>query len=410
MKKILHIQFAIILCCIAFTSAGQTGQWKIVNTGTTKSINDISIVNTKTAYAIGDHIFLKTTDGGDSWTDISANLPFASCQSVFFVDENIGFLGRASVSGGYTLSKTTDGGKTWANVSPSGMIHGVHNLFFSDATTGYATGGFGNGNAFTASANGGSVWNNVAKPSQLTSKALYFTSKLVGFSGADTLMKTTDGGNTWISTGIVTHDTNAIVDILFVDSQTGFAITDNVNVVFKTTDGGNNWAAIATGVSGVLGKNIFFSDANTGYVVAFYIKGVNNKPLVTTNGGLNWQTDTTFPNSTVKLGCGAAKNGLVLIGTLDGKIIKKKTAVAGVEGTPTNKYAIYPNPVSTGSVSIDNPENEPLQITVYNALGQQVAQYTNVQSGFQVKLAPALYHCQILDTQGNASIIKLIVN
>ncbi len=78
-----------------------------------------------------------------------------------------------------------------------------------------------------------------------------------------------------------------IVDITFLDSLTGYAISNRLTIsdtslILKTTDSGDNWF-INYAQTGYIFKRIQFLNQNTGFVGGTGL-------IKTTNGGLNWNT------------------------------------------------------------------------------------------------------------------------
>ncbi len=62
-------------------------------------------------FGIHTHILYKTTDGGNSWLDLTNELPTIGISSMFFTDENTGYL-----AGDLGILKTTSGGETITSV------------------------------------------------------------------------------------------------------------------------------------------------------------------------------------------------------------------------------------------------------------------------------------------------------
>jgi photosystem II stability/assembly factor-like uncharacterized protein len=121
-----------------------------------------------------------------------------------------------------------------------------------------------------------------------------FVDSLYGYAaGSGYLLKTTDGGSTWmVVTQSVPYNPSFIH---FIDRKIGFGVGSSSYIV-KTTDGGKSWDVFNVG--GITSLNfIAFADENHGFVVGnqrvivtprdTYLKGVIYK---TTNGGQSWVT------------------------------------------------------------------------------------------------------------------------
>lgn len=95
-------------------------------------ILDIYFLDNDLGYGVGNNgIFLKTTDGGDTWV-ASFISPFSNMSTVFFTSENVGY---TNIAGG--ISKTIDGGETWSQqnvVDP----HPIIQIEFANDSIGYA--------------------------------------------------------------------------------------------------------------------------------------------------------------------------------------------------------------------------------------------------------------------------------
>lgn len=85
-----------------------------------------------------------------------------------------------------------------------------------------------------------------------------FLNSLTGFSNANGLQKTTDGGYSWTA---ITIDgfSGKVNEIKFLDATTGFAACDS-GAILKTTDAGKTWRCINIGASGNLFSLTFTSD------------------------------------------------------------------------------------------------------------------------------------------------------
>jgi len=135
------------------------------------------------------------------------------------------------------------------------------------------------------------------------------------------ILRTVNGGATWIAVLEVIGDT--LLDVDFVDDQTGYAVGAE-GVAYRTSDGGQNWQEVpattwksqrsveAVSVSPKSGDaagsqlrisesiaSMFFLDAKTGWAAGDTPTGdsVNVRGLLlgTTNGGATW-TELTSPH------------------------------------------------------------------------------------------------------------------
>ena len=100
------------------------------------------------------------------------------------------------------------------------------------------------------------------------------TGTAVGVSG--TIVRTTDGGTTWITQRSGTTET--LVDVSFTDANNGTAV-GAAGTIVRTTDGGTTWETQRGGAREWL-YGVSFTDANNGTVV-----GGHGTILRTTDGG-----------------------------------------------------------------------------------------------------------------------------
>lgn len=115
------------------------------------------------------------------------------------------------------------------------------------------------------------------------------TGWLVGNNGM--IVKTTDGGETWIpqSSGTSVH----LFGVDFVNSLIGWAV-GNSGFILKTTNGGERWTQQTSGQSVTL-NDVNFVDDQLGLIV-----GATGRIFRTTNGGTNWSSVTSGTNQTLR--------------------------------------------------------------------------------------------------------------
>jgi photosystem II stability/assembly factor-like uncharacterized protein len=162
-----------------------------------------------------------------------------------------------------------------------------------------------------------------------------------------TLIKTTDGGNSWSikETGMV----QTLFKTYFIDNQTGWiAGGTTTRFIIKTTDQGETWNQQFMINSGLL-RCVWFVSGSTGYAVGSF-----GTVLRTTNGGTNWDSTTViggnillqticFPFSTTGFVTGS--NGTLFKTTNGGN-----NWIALNSNTTNNLYASYFRSVRIGWV------------------------------------------------------------
>jgi photosystem II stability/assembly factor-like uncharacterized protein len=264
---------------------------------------------------VGDKgLIYHSIDSAKTWKSLSG-ISGSSVQSINFTTPDSGW------AGGSTLIRTTNGGGKWEDVPgfydylnhaiPSyvDMIsyYVIYSLHFINSKTGW-----------------------------LSVQVMYVNGAHHTF-----IVKTTDGGLTWITQDILYDTYRTLVSFNFVSPQIGYCsghIENESGLVYKTTNGGNNWTIIKRDTLSAF-YSAFFVNKDTGWVGGW--NGSNGALYKTTDGGNSWlsQWDTTlhynYPSSiyfvTPDIGYIAGAYGLI-IKTTNGGItwtIKKNDGLAG---------------------------------------------------------------------------------
>lgn len=111
---------------------------------------------------------------------------------------------------------------------------------------------------------------------------VHFTNDNTGWAVGEqgTIIKTTNGGSSWIIQNSGTYA--GLNAVQFLNANLGFAVGDS-GVILKTTNGGTNWNKLNSGYNYWM-SSLHFVNENYGWV------GAGNYILATTNGGANWQS------------------------------------------------------------------------------------------------------------------------
>jgi photosystem II stability/assembly factor-like uncharacterized protein len=347
---------------IRYTTNGG-GSWTTAISGTNVSLWSISFADANIGYIGGSSgVFLKTTNGGTSWTTVSTNLT-GSFYRMFFTTPTVGYVGASNI-----INKTIDGGLTWVSqtlpmsnilsiyfanendgwvgsdageiaithdagqtwtVQHSGYSNSVNSVYALDVNTLYATGAQG---LLIKSIDGGQSWKSYF--SAISSEqfgALWQNKNVVWSCGKNgKIYRSMNAGLNWQllkspnATSAFTHvakidNENVLVtsdsgrlfrtnihswdlqlvhddtanflfyDAQFIDSLVGFAC-GGTDAIYKTSNGGLNWFRVpnfSTLPTGDSFRGLSFRNASIGLMVG--ISGVYK----TVNGGLLW-TYTPF--------------------------------------------------------------------------------------------------------------------
>ncbi len=205
--------------------------------------------------SIGD--VLKTTDGGENWTIDTSVIPGESnrvLHALFSPNQNTVFIG-----GGFAqtrhLKRTTDGGNTWTDLSNNGVNDVVLDLFFIDMNTGWAVTKY----AVFETTDGGDTWTAITEfELENNYRQVFFTDANVGYVINDgKLLRTENGGDSWEQTEL---DSGFIAaDVHFSDANNGWV---SGNGIWSTSDGGQTWQRNRVQTSSNLNNVFALSETN----------------------------------------------------------------------------------------------------------------------------------------------------
>ena len=327
-----------------------------------------------TVYAGTERGVFKSVDGGASWTFTSAGLPPARVQAIAIDPSSPATLyagtltpnGVASVG----IFKSTDGGATWtaANVGVFDPITGVGPVDFeSVAVDPHNSNVVVAGGLFSElyrSGDAGASWQSVTfggSSVNLQTTSIVFdptTSANVYAASSSGLLKSADGGLTWVTFG------NAGVPFfsLAIDPtqpHTLYAGDATGSGIWKSTDSGSHWATADVGLPGsgtsrppVLALAVDPAHASTVYAATF-----GNGVWVSTNAGASWTAAASGMRDTrvASISLAAGQSSTIYAGTYGGGVYTSANGAqswnrtsAGLDATLAFSLAF--DPVSAGTI------------------------------------------------------------
>ena len=259
---------------------------------------------------------LRTVDGGWTWTPDTSSLPVI-VNTMSFTDA----LNGVAIGPVDTMLRTTDGGYTWT-VSPSGTDESLHGLSMVDANTGTAVGRNG---AIVRTEDGGLNWtaqeSGVVHP--LWDVCAIDASTAVAV-GDYTILRTTDGGDTWIDVPFE-NGNEWLYGVDFADDMVGFAVGDFASIL-RTTDGGVTWTIqLNYSDDAPYYFDVDCADARNAIVVGSY--GPAGDIVRTTDGGDTWEAYPCTPERgahSVYFG-----NGMAIVTAIWGKMLRAEAPFVG---------------------------------------------------------------------------------
>lgn len=222
----------------------------------------------------GSGIILKTTDGGLNWTTCVSGLPYPVRDLFVLNNDTVFACGGAELTNGKII-KSVYGGLTWNQIGITwfdGMLGGLYFLNSNVGFLGVYESSWGaynpssvtwlnttnGGGTFTSNVISGSwsYWNfSTDFPNQLTgymSRSAFSTDPVY-------IRKTIDGGNNWTENAIPGFS-GSIYGLDFITTDTGYVVGGS-GVIMKTNDGGSSWVSENSGVTDDLRAVYFINDA-----------------------------------------------------------------------------------------------------------------------------------------------------
>ena len=336
--------------------------WSVKNSGTTANLFEVTFLSDSVGYAVGNdntnNFILKTTDAGESWTNVSSPIISKLVKAVYFLNKDTGWV----VGKQGSVYKTMDGGSIWISKN-TGTTFDFNDVWFTKYKNGLAIGKSGN---YKTSPDGGSAWATGNLTTTEEYSKLFFKNDTLGYMLCTTdgkTWKTKDAGVQWD-----TFKTFPLIinDIFFVNTSMGYVI-GQTGYVRRTINGGISWNNISPAGYSSKAFSTIFSFGND-----IWIGSDSGLVLYTANGGTSWKKDTSAGTEKInsmtftknKTGFAVGANGMIL------KRAVKTTS--GINQQISDRHIrVFPNPANDQlNISLDNPGNSEFLVSVTDLNGK----------------------------------------
>lgn len=261
--------------------------WSSQALGLGRSLWGVSVIDTQTVWAAGDHDILHTSDGGLNWVAQESSETL-SLRDVSMADATHGW----AVGASGRILYTDDGGSTWADQT-SDATTTLEAVQATSETTAWALSEYGE---ILHTGDGGASWQVQQTQRSYDLLDMAWANETDGWIvGMDIVsgrgggllvangivLATTDGGATWNEqpTG---HGGNNVFEGVASVSPNEAWVVGIWGTILHTTDGGASWGLQDSGTYNVYTDVAFTSDSE-GWVVG------GGYPLHTTDAGAHWQ-------------------------------------------------------------------------------------------------------------------------
>ncbi|MBN4051301.1 hypothetical protein JYU16_00645 [bacterium AH-315-M05] len=244
-------------------------------------------------YLLPIFLLLSNINSYCQWVEkANGNVPYLT--SVFFLNADTG------LAVGGSILRTFDGGETWDTVYSIGGLNSIH---FPTINTGYVVGGY---NTVLKTSDIGDTWQiqNIPINDPIVFLfSVHFSDSLTGYIAGGRydpftsteigfVLRTIDGGNNWTysyNTFIQMNDVYAIKNSNIVYAVGGYntPFGDIYKLIIKSIDNGVSWSEINSPFDVPL-RNVYFLDSLSGFISGF------GEFMKTNDGGNTFDTITIY--------------------------------------------------------------------------------------------------------------------
>jgi photosystem II stability/assembly factor-like uncharacterized protein len=365
MKSTLRVGATILMFVV--TVRAQGSGWLIQSSPSLQNLYGVAFSDRNTWIAVGAAgTIIRTSDGGQGWKSVASPTGDAL--------RGVSFRGSIGVAVGIAgrILRSTDAGSSWVQ-GPRPTTKALYAVSLEDSLA-VITGEEG---TILVSTDAGTTW---ALRTAGTASILFGVSLkggvAVGVGGQGAIVMSGGLVSGWASTSL--GQLLFFYGISMANPSTGWAVGASVatgSIVIKTTLSGITWTPQTAPTTNTL-TGVSFAGLDTGTAVGF-----NGTIIRTTNGGTEWVSQQSNTNQSLnavsfvdsRSGVAVGDSGTILR-TTDGGLTDVSARGPSVSPSSIVLFQNYPNPFNpTTTIGYSLPDRSEVKLTVFNALGQQIA-------------------------------------
>ena len=377
MKRILILELCFLFLATTFQSDRQTGWVQQTIPRPDLAVQDLQFVDSLTGFVLSskqDTSFIfKTTDGGNNWQTYVFNISLS--YSIFFVNKYIGYMSCYELPNA-NVKKTTNNGINWYTISTVSSYIPLEDIFFINKDTGFVCSTDITSGGLWRTMNGGVSWQKLLGESYRPTRMFFVNTNTGWFVTENTyyLYKTTNCGMNWF---LQTGFNHIPTDVFFASLDTGWIIGVGTNGLMRSINGGSNWDTVRNPITPAETRLFFINNK-----IGWGGRGFNK--IHATKDGYNWgyQVSPIWGNYYVSfvdsLRGWAGYSGLVHTTDGGGEIISEIIYPQIPLPVDFSLEQNYPNPFNQSSIiNYKCPIKSDVLLKVYDIMGKEVTTLVN---------------------------------